>query len=471
MLPMRSSSIAVLVALVATLSPVVAGAVGESIGGFPNYHERVLHQLVNRSRVDPQLALAGCGANCSEAVCYGPIAPLYYEGALNRAARFHADEMAAQGFFGHDSTCTLVDAIAETYPDTCDGAAACACIGGVSTCMPTCDTAQERVSKWGVAQLGESIAVGVSPEVVFDGWLFQDAKGVVDCQLHPDNADRIGLLTLGSSIGFGVAGGYTVAEFGSPGVEHKIASGSHWPREGPTVEVWANWFEPINGLPKSARVNVDGVCSTMELARGDSSNGAYTVTLDGLEPGCHRYYFEFIDGDGITVTYPTAGSLGIGPEQSCPDWAEERPFECGCQPACTISQTCINGTCCTPQCRADQCGPDGCGGECLVCGEGYHCSFDFCAPDGSSSDSGDPTTAATTSSTSATSESSTTDGSDSLTMSSATVGSDGASATGVSAGPGGDGKSTGCECRYVSTTSPWWAIVFICTRRRRRHAT
>ena len=44
-----------------------AFAVGESVDGFPNWAERVMHQLANRARVDPQLEMTACGANCGEA--------------------------------------------------------------------------------------------------------------------------------------------------------------------------------------------------------------------------------------------------------------------------------------------------------------------------------------------------------------------------------------------------------------------
>jgi len=38
--------------------------------------------------------------------------------------------MKAIGFFGHTSMCTIVPDIASLYPASCDGAAACACVGG-----------------------------------------------------------------------------------------------------------------------------------------------------------------------------------------------------------------------------------------------------------------------------------------------------------------------------------------------------
>ena len=65
----RRSTLAL--ALLSWLSPAAAHAVGEPVGGFPNWEERVLHEWTNRARVDPQADLAACPAgNCEEKACY-----------------------------------------------------------------------------------------------------------------------------------------------------------------------------------------------------------------------------------------------------------------------------------------------------------------------------------------------------------------------------------------------------------------
>src|SRR5579863_3649013 len=81
---------------------------GESIDGFPNWAERVLLEWINRARVEPQIELANCGAACVDRACYAPVAPLLWSEALNRSARFHSDEQAKQGYFAHNSQCTVV---------------------------------------------------------------------------------------------------------------------------------------------------------------------------------------------------------------------------------------------------------------------------------------------------------------------------------------------------------------------------
>src|SRR6185295_15490181 len=89
--------------------PAVSFAVGESVNGFPNWEERVLLEWTNRARSDPQVEMAACGANCAvDAACYSANVPLSHDLALNRSARFHADEMWLQGYLEHTSACTVV---------------------------------------------------------------------------------------------------------------------------------------------------------------------------------------------------------------------------------------------------------------------------------------------------------------------------------------------------------------------------
>src|SRR5262245_10578364 len=52
-----------------------ASAVGEPVNGFPNWAERVIHEWINRARVEPQLEMNACGAPCVERNCYGALPP------------------------------------------------------------------------------------------------------------------------------------------------------------------------------------------------------------------------------------------------------------------------------------------------------------------------------------------------------------------------------------------------------------
>lgn len=111
---------------------------------------------------------------------------------------------------------------------------------------------------------------------------------------------------------------------GSPS---KIPSGSHYPRQAASVDVWANWFDAAG--PSVAKINVDGTCTDLTLGRGSVTNGAWTATVSGVGGGCHRYFFAFKDSVGSDVIYPATGSLAIGDGGAqCPDWSSAAPGGC-----------------------------------------------------------------------------------------------------------------------------------------------
>jgi uncharacterized protein YkwD len=286
---------------------------GESINGFPNWAERVLLEWMNRARVDPQKELAACGAACADASCYKPIAPLVWSEALNRSARFHAAEMARQGYFAHDSKCSIVSNINALYPVACDGAASCACTNG----SPTVWT--DRVALFGEGAIGEIIASTGDPNAAFNQWLHEPAANP-RCGFGAGNGHRFLILSALGAIGIGV-GSTAVGDFGGIAQPSRIPSAAHDPKQAETVTLWANWYD--TAAPKSVAAVVDGKCSSMSLQRGTPQNGAWSVNANSVGSGCHRYYFSFIDSTGAEVTYPATGSLGIG-GSSCDDWNATR---------------------------------------------------------------------------------------------------------------------------------------------------
>lgn len=298
--------------------------VGEPVNGFPNWPERVIHEWMNRARVDPQLEMNACGAACVERDCYAPLPPLSWNESLNRAARFHSDSMVRQGYFAHTSSCTLVSNIGSLYPASCDGSASCACVGGVKACSPSCTQFWQRVGLFGGSAGGEIIASPSDPNQAFYLWLFERGD-TENCEFTGANGHRWLILRSTGAVGVGVAG-YSTGDFGAGSAPAKIPSGSHYPQQAAAVEAWANWSDTAG--PSAAGVNVDGACTPMTLRRGTQTNGAWAATLTGVGTGCHRYYFSFRDAAGATVTYPTTGSLAIGSGATCPDWSSMRPAAC-----------------------------------------------------------------------------------------------------------------------------------------------
>lgn len=315
--------------------PRVAAGHGEAVGGFPSWPERVIHEWANRARVDPAIEMTACGAACADAAnnCYQPIAPLWYASALNRVARFHADNMGAQGFFDHDSHCKLVANLGTVYPAPCAGGAACACqttppatctYSGPTEPNPTCTRWNERIALFGMSAGGEIIASSSDPNSAFYQWLFESFPSATCAYVQgpPTNGHRWNLLKRTGTFGAGVSG-RAVGDFSGGGTSYKIPSGSHYPRQAASLEVWANWADSAG--PQRAMVNVDGTCTALTMRRGSASNGAWSATLTGLGSGCHRYTFLFVDSTGATVAYPSTGSLGIGPAGTCADWDTSQP--------------------------------------------------------------------------------------------------------------------------------------------------
>jgi len=308
-------------------------AEGEPEGSFPSWEERWFLQLHNRARCDPEHEMDACGTDCAEAACYTPAKPLTWTVELNRAARFHSANLTSSACsIKHNSPCTVVANIDSLYPDTCDGSTSCACVPSTEDCSWTGGTdTWARITLFGTTGYGENI-VGASSDLnlIFYIWLYEPT-GNASCGFHAnaDNGHRYNILNEENhinSVGIGMAGSYATGDYGAGPAAGKIPSGSHYPRQAASVEVWTNWYDAEG--PSVAAVNVDGVCHTMSLERGTATNGAWMATVAGVGSGCHRYYFEFRDSGDAPVIYPTTGSLAIGSGGGCPDWDITRPASC-----------------------------------------------------------------------------------------------------------------------------------------------
>ena len=387
-------------------------AIGEPAAGFPNWDERVIHLWVNRARADPQTELADC-TNCAEAACYSPQPPLRWSHELNRAARFHSANQTSCGM-SHDSRCTLVGEIDLLYPDTCDGAAACACQSGGCTCTGTCTSTWARIGMFGASGSGENVAGGGlgNPLGRFYAWLYE-TYDKTDCGFDygpPTNGHRHNILANGGpGLGVGCIGSYCTQDFGSPAAAaDQLIVGVHYPQSG-TVSFRAHWYDPSGGAPEQAMVNIDGTCQAMAVERGITADNATYLLADQLISACAHYYFVFKDSSSNWVTYPESGSYAIGcgvdydsairPElgASCDCTADCGGKQCGddgcggnCPPGCGANQTCESGAClctaltcgseccsagqvcyadhcCSADCSGKDCGGDGCGDLCGTC--------------------------------------------------------------------------------------------------------
>ncbi len=281
---------------------------GEPVGEFPSYDERVLLYLTNRLRTEPT------AFNPDEP--YEPSPPLKWDYALNQAARFHAQHIIEASCWceDHSSCCTLTDSGGEV-----------ACATSASTCGGT--SADERVSYWSPNYAGENMARGqMTPQAAIDGWTFSSG--------HWQNINRGG----NSLLGAGAYNNAWVQDFGVGGQRPVAEDGIHF-QDGGLVRFGINYYQPNTGGPQSILAVVNGECHELDLTYGAPELGSFETAMQ-LEPGCHRYYFFVRDGDGNDHVYPTTGSLGAAVATSgCELFSAERPADT-CSPA---GQSCETG--------------------------------------------------------------------------------------------------------------------------------
>jgi hypothetical protein len=260
-----------MILLLATLA--AQAGYGDAVGGLPSRDERELHVWTNAVRVDPeafqdQYACSYSGFSADEKT---PKAPVQWHDGLNEAARYHADDMATNDCFQHDS---------------CDGT--------------SWYTRIQRYYPSG--SISENIAWGY-PDVrsaVIEGWMCSTS------------GHRANIMSSGwDELGPGRNGSYYVQDFGFRGVpDRAIAMGVHV-EDGSRVAYYADFFDEGERGPDRFEVVVDGVPVTLGLEVGEAWRGVYTAESQPGD-GCHTYYFE-TEVAGEITRFPEDGAYGWGP--------------------------------------------------------------------------------------------------------------------------------------------------------------
>lgn len=261
---------------------VVQQAVGEPVQGYPNYEERVLLYLTNRTRSEPDAF--------RQDITYPPSAPLRFDVQLSKAARWFSEHFITNNVCwceDHSSCCEM--------GGTGD---AIQCAGPVTGCGVT--SASSRVGEWSNSYAGENMAKGQrTPLAAIEGWISSDG--------HWQNMNEPSFTLLGP-------GNYQtgwVQDFGRDGQPRPVAEdGIHF-GNGATQTFASMYYQLGSGGPRTALVIIDGECHELDLKYGTPEQGAFEKTMN-LAPGCHRYYFHFTDGNGEDHVYPTMGSFGVG---------------------------------------------------------------------------------------------------------------------------------------------------------------
>jgi len=260
----------------------VTSALGEPMGDFPAYEERVVLYATNRARVSP--TTEGWPS-------YPAQPPLQWNYQLNQSSRAHSIDMRDTPCFQHPS---------------CDGT----------------DTFARVLTyyKGTWMSLAENISAGVTdPQVAVHNWINEIGAAAGETG-HRDAIFGAGLTLIG--VGFAPGGtsktpNYWTQDFVGVTVKRpRLTDGIHFPKSvaaGGKVTFGATYYDAAVGAGKpQVFAVVDGACQGLAMARGTTALGAYEGAAT-LTDGCHAYYFVATLGDGVALaTYPDTGALQVG---------------------------------------------------------------------------------------------------------------------------------------------------------------
>lgn len=257
-------------ALLAT--PGVALAYGEpDAAGVPNPQERLTHVYTNQIRQAPH-AWPGWNTALATPAARKPLAMIP---GLYSAARFHADDMAANGCFQHES---------------CDGT-----------------PFETRIARYfDGPSAGENIysAVGIpGAAAALTGWMNSDG--------HRVNILRPEWNALGT--GFADAGQvYYVQDFGVASVSVPPIPAAAFESVAGGLRVVANYYDPTGKAP--ARLEAVLGEAHLALSRVAGADGNETLDATAAAPtGCVPLYFVAEAAGGAQTAFPTSGALLVGP--------------------------------------------------------------------------------------------------------------------------------------------------------------
>jgi len=275
---------------------------GAPAGGYPSLFERQVVVYTNAVRMAPQQYrdkyMAGFVPNPSLILrTYSSVEPLYYEPTLNRSARFHAEDMATNGCFQHDSCDGTLwsDRIWSYYP-------------------------QARA-------IGENIATGYAGAKSFVEGLLCDATGG---QCAQDKTSQAGhrtniMSTSFASLGTGCAPDaksagryYWVQDFASnaPDSRPPLVAGCHDFGAAGKTSFLLNYRDTGNQPPASVQVVIDGIPYNMALDLGTPAAGTYRLDT-AKAASCRQYYFQAVTAAGESWRYPGPGVFLTSGEGSC----------------------------------------------------------------------------------------------------------------------------------------------------------
>jgi hypothetical protein len=268
-------------ALTIMLPALVFAQAGVPEDGLPDYHERALYTIINASRMSPaEFGDRYITSGGNPLSSYPRVAPIVMHHDLNRAARYHADDMMACGKLSHNS---------------CDGT-----------------SARDRVRSFYGSYSAECVAVGqrTPMSVMVDAWLLSD-RGHRDAIMNGSYL----------MIGCGHAGTKThwwVLDFATRGSrpENPVYGASHLLLSGNSTTFWLNYYAGSQQMPQRVDAIVAGTRVPLEKLFHDRPEGTYGASVPRSST-CRQYWFELTDTEGTTWRYPEQGAFVTFGEGDC----------------------------------------------------------------------------------------------------------------------------------------------------------
>lgn len=271
---------------------------GVETEGYPNWNERAMTVLNNAVRMAPReyrdaymLDNSPSASGILSESLFPAVQPLVYCEGLNRAARYHADDMQVNG-------CGL-------QHDSCDGTSAPTRVSSFLT--PPCAFNGEAVL-WGLTD----------PRRRINLWLCDRVGGL--CCADGDYCDghRDLLMSAGhAALGAGDASDYAVLDYarGCDGYRPPLVDGSHIFFGGET-RFLASYFDSPGYPPQQVVLVLGGVEHAMSLDIGQAQAGTYSVALTTAGE-CRSYHFRATTSPGLIYRFPASGELRTYGEGSC----------------------------------------------------------------------------------------------------------------------------------------------------------
>ena len=275
---------------------------GAPVQGMPSLLERRVIVYTNALRMAPQQYrdryMAGFQPSPSGILkSYSEVEPLYYERQLNESARFHAQDMAGNGCFQHDS---------------CDGT----------------PWAQRLRSFYPEASMvGENVAAGYpKAQDMVNGLVCDESGGQCAADRssqagHRSNMMEARLTQIGTGYVYDAGSEwrhYWVQDFVSntPADKAPIVAACHDLITSGKTSFLLNYRDESNQPPASIQVVVNDVAYTMNLDIGSAAAGTYRLDLSAAQT-CRRYYFVAVTASGEAWRYPGPGVFLTSGEGNC----------------------------------------------------------------------------------------------------------------------------------------------------------